>query len=25
LLVAGALSNHKVTWPEDFEGIERWL
>ncbi len=25
LLVEGALSNYKVTWPEDFEGVQRWL
>lgn len=25
LLVTGAVSNHKVTWPEDFEGVQRWL
>jgi 2-C-methyl-D-erythritol 4-phosphate cytidylyltransferase len=25
LLIKGALSNHKVTWPEDFEGVQRWL
>lgn len=25
LLIEGAVSNHKVTWPEDFEGIQRWL
>lgn len=25
LLVEGTLSNHKVTWPEDFEGVQRWL
>lgn len=25
LLIEGAASNHKVTWPEDFEGVQRWL
>jgi 2-C-methyl-D-erythritol 4-phosphate cytidylyltransferase len=25
LLVNGALSNQKITWPEDFEGVQRWL
>uniref|UniRef100_UPI0040470671 2-C-methyl-D-erythritol 4-phosphate cytidylyltransferase n=1 Tax=Orrella sp. TaxID=1921583 RepID=UPI0040470671 len=25
LLVQGAWSNHKITWPEDFEGVQRWL
>ena len=25
LLIEGALSNHKVTWPEDFDGVQRWL
>jgi len=25
LLVPGALRNHKVTWPEDFELIQGWL
>lgn len=25
LLVQGAASNQKVTWPDDFEGVQRWL
>ncbi|WP_195847774.1 2-C-methyl-D-erythritol 4-phosphate cytidylyltransferase, partial [Bordetella pertussis] len=24
-LVAGALRNFKVTWPDDFELMEKWL
>jgi len=25
LLVPGALRNFKVTWPDDFELMEKWL
>jgi len=25
LLVAGAMRNFKVTWPDDFELMEKWL